>query len=265
MIKTSIASPCHQDWNSMKIGINQRHCTACKKDVIDFTQKTKEEIIAYLITHAQESTCARAYSHQLDFTRTEVAITIHALQKKPLPSNVAFFVLSASTFLMLSCQSPSSSSFWSKGNSEQIVDDKEKATNSQCEKDTEKHDDIAFAGMIVPLDMLENKEENLYSYTSVMPEFVGGMDSLQAFLSKNIVYPSYEKKNKIEGTVYATFVVDTLGNVKNIEITQSVENALNFDKEVKRVLGKMPTWQPGKLASGEIVNVVFYLPVEFKL
>ena len=53
-MKFDIPNPCSEDWNKMKIGLNARHCDSCAKDVIDFTQQSREEILTYLLMHNGE-------------------------------------------------------------------------------------------------------------------------------------------------------------------------------------------------------------------
>jgi TonB family protein len=84
------------------------------------------------------------------------------------------------------------------------------------------------------------------------------------YVRKHLHYPKWEKKNKIQGTVYATFVVDEMGNVSNPEIMRSVEGARNFDEEVLKVILSMPKWKPG-MDQGKVVPVQFNLPFKFEL
>lgn len=53
-----IASPCHESWATMTPTATGRHCAACQKTVVDFTQKTDTEILAALRQAAGE-TCGR--------------------------------------------------------------------------------------------------------------------------------------------------------------------------------------------------------------
>lgn len=44
-MKIKIKEPCDADWNKMKIGVQSRHYELCVKNVMDFTQMTRQEII----------------------------------------------------------------------------------------------------------------------------------------------------------------------------------------------------------------------------
>lgn len=96
----------------------------------------------------------------------------------------------------------------------------------------------------------------------VLPEYVGGEDSLMKKLSENLVYPSECAEAEIQGKVVVKFVVDIKGKVKNIEVVNSVHPAL--DAEAVRVVALLDDWIPGKM-NGETVNVYYTLPILFKL
>lgn len=86
---------------------------------------------------------------------------------------------------------------------------------------------------------------------------------LDAFFVKNIRYPQLAKEQGIEGVVYLTFVVDTKGDVRDIEILKGAHPLL--DREVLRVAKFMPKWEPVKDENGEIIEYQYSKPVRFKL
>jgi protein TonB len=60
--------------------------------------------------------------------------------------------------------------------------------------------------------------------------------------------------------VKAFFVVTKEGKIDQVKIISAGRNDL--DKEVERVINKMPLWKPGK-QNGSAVAVYFNLPVTF--
>lgn len=60
-----IPEPCAESWDAMTPTGLGRHCAACQKTVVDFTQKSDAEILAYLANAAGE-TCGRLGSDQLN-------------------------------------------------------------------------------------------------------------------------------------------------------------------------------------------------------
>ena len=60
--------------------------------------------------------------------------------------------------------------------------------------------------------------------------------------------------------VSASFIVNKNGKIEQVKITNGGRNDL--DKEVERVINKMPLWKPG-MQNGNAVAVYFKLPVTF--
>jgi len=105
--------------------------------------------------------------------------------------------------------------------------------------------------------------EKVFAMVDEMPTFQGGrIEDFRNWVQKNIQYPEEAKKNKIQGTVYLSFVVDTEGQVKGIEIIRSANPVL--DNEVIRAMKTAPAWKPGK-QGGKVVNVAFSIPIRFVL
>jgi protein TonB len=93
-----------------------------------------------------------------------------------------------------------------------------------------------------------------------LPSYPGGMDALRKFLQKHLQSP-----DELEGgqsiSVRVKFVVDYTGKLKSFVTVQDGGDAYN--KEVVRVLRKMPDWVPGK-TKGENVSVYYVIPVRFE-
>ena len=45
-----IPKPCHEDWNTMTPTQQGKFCSACSKEVIDFSLMSDNQILIYLIT-----------------------------------------------------------------------------------------------------------------------------------------------------------------------------------------------------------------------
>ena len=59
-----LAQSCQESWAAMTPTGAGRHCAACQKTVVDFTQKTDAEILAHL-ARAAGGTCGRLHAGQL--------------------------------------------------------------------------------------------------------------------------------------------------------------------------------------------------------
>lgn len=105
-------------------------------------------------------------------------------------------------------------------------------------------------------------ENKVLDIAEINPEFPGGIEKMYSFLGKNLKYPRLLKENRIQGTVFVSFVVTRNGAIGNVEILRSPHQ--DFDAEVERVLKLMPKWNPGK-QGGNAVNVLYKMPIKFTL
>ncbi len=92
-----------------------------------------------------------------------------------------------------------------------------------------------------------------------MPEFPGGMNALRRFLERNLNNPRDLEENETV-SVKVRFVVGFDGKLKSFETIQ--DGGEEFNKEVMRVLKKMPDWVPGK-TQGQNISVYYTIPVKF--
>ncbi|MGI4741862.1 MAG: carboxypeptidase-like regulatory domain-containing protein [Janthinobacterium lividum] len=61
-----LPQPCTESWNAMTPTATGRHCAACQKTVVDFTEKTDTEILAYFRQVGAGETCGRLRADQLN-------------------------------------------------------------------------------------------------------------------------------------------------------------------------------------------------------
>ncbi|MEP6683457.1 MAG: energy transducer TonB [Parafilimonas sp.] len=108
--------------------------------------------------------------------------------------------------------------------------------------------------------VVEIKPDNTpLNWAQVMPEYPGGIEALRKFMLRNLNQPNdLQPGEKI--IVMASFVVNKNGQIEQVKIINSGRPDLN--KEVQRVINKMPVWEPG-IQNGNAVAVYFNLPVTF--
>ena len=114
-------------------------------------------------------------------------------------------------------------------------------------------------GSIIDPKATEEKEPFVYFSPQVMPEYPGGENAMRRFLQRNLRFDFEGKEPGSRVIIKCRFVVDKKGNVTAIEIVQSGGRP-EYDKEVSRVVTKMPAWKPG-FQNGQNVAVYFTLPV----
>lgn len=61
----TIPKPCHEDWEKMSPKEQGRHCEVCKKVVIDFSDKTEEEIYRFFRAGSGKKVCGNFRTDQL--------------------------------------------------------------------------------------------------------------------------------------------------------------------------------------------------------
>ena len=95
-----------------------------------------------------------------------------------------------------------------------------------------------------------------------LPQYPGGAVELMKWLTKNLRYPKLAQVRKTEGKVIANFYVEKDGSITGLKIVQSLSR--ECDKEVLRILGMMPNWQPG-VQNGRPCRTKVSIPIVFKL
>ena len=58
----------------------------------------------------------------------------------------------------------------------------------------------------------------VYTVVERQPQFPGGMDSLNAFINRNLHYPAEAQKAGIKGKVFVSFIVEMDGSLRNITV-----------------------------------------------
>ncbi|HOK26812.1 MAG TPA: energy transducer TonB [Bacteroidales bacterium] len=106
-----------------------------------------------------------------------------------------------------------------------------------------------------------SQNENLIEGFSVesMPVFEG---RLEKFIEKHIQYPMSALKDSIEGRVFVSFWVDSLGNTSKHTLILGIREDLN--QEALRV-AKLIKFSKPAMQNGKPVKVKYTLPFDFNL
>jgi len=117
----------------------------------------------------------------------------------------------------------------------------------------------------------ENDEQAVvFKIVEEMPQFedcgevkvLARSECFQDYLCKKLRYPEFAKRNKVQGEVIVSFIIDEAGKVSNAKIIQDIGAScgtatLNFVKA-------MPDWKAGK-QRGKAVKVAYQLKVDYRL
>lgn len=95
-----------------------------------------------------------------------------------------------------------------------------------------------------------------------MPAYEGGLQAMSKFISKNVKYPASARRMGIEGSVFVSFVVNSMGQIIDVKAIRGI--SADCDKEAERVIAMMPGWKAG-VQNGIPVSVRMVLPIKFTL
>lgn len=102
------------------------------------------------------------------------------------------------------------------------------------------------------------KGDTIYNKVEKMPEFKGGEQGLQLYLS-HVTQPNIALAKAVR--VYVSFVVDKQGNICDVSVVSPVSPLL--DEHAVGVIKGMPAFTPGS-HNGKPVCVRMYLPINYK-
>ena len=291
-MKVAIFEPCPANWEKMQIKLDARHCVQCDKSVVDFTKKSRAEIITYLIENPNGSVCGRMNQQQFDIKEEDLPELISILSQPRFRANAFLILAVVCSSLFYSCETASTGkkTIGKMKIEKQTINPIEKpkinpidntSIDDSLKKRKKQHiipqvelmgevsilpePPPAIAGGITyePLPEIEvvTNPEEILSYAEVMPEFPGGMPEMVKYLLENMIYPEEMKENGIEGRIFVQFVVTKTGSVKDVTIARGIDG---LNREAIRLVKQMPNWSPGK-NNGKEVNVKMVIPIRFSL
>jgi protein TonB len=99
-------------------------------------------------------------------------------------------------------------------------------------------------------------------YSVEKPQFPGGNQELDAYLSLNLRYPNEALTLKVEGEVVVSFTIDEDGTINDVKVLKDIGHGCGLEAE--RVVKSMPRWYPAR-KEGKAIKVNYKLPVVFEL
>ncbi|MFL5763318.1 MAG: energy transducer TonB [Bacteroidia bacterium] len=270
-----VPDPCGENWSGMQKQGNGRYCDSCKKVVVDFRNKSNEEILDYIRENSGKKICGTFKNTQLippdPFVRNQKVIRFLA---------AALLVFGMTLF---SCQSVDlgdkppvpEQNFETTGLVIAPVTEDSTANNlkpvtGECimpppsfsapvpVDEPTTTGDISMPGR--KTDTLKAKSgEEIILFADVMPQFPG---ELQEFIQNNLVYPQSARDLDLQGMVIITFTVMKDGTIAEPKILKGLSK--DCDKEALRVIKMMPKWKPG-FKGERAMNVQMNIPIKFRL
>ena len=214
---------CPQNWDNMPLCAGGRFCSICQKVVYDFTNKSQNDYEKMYQKHNGQM-CGRFQQAQLK--------PISALKKV-----AALMTLSLA------------------------------ATEANAQTGN------VQTGMVIPRGLVGkvaiSPERKLsqskpgYYHLEQDYEFKGGEDAMRAFIKNNLKYPENAKKQKIQGTVYVAFAVETDGHLTDIKLKKGFDVACNT--EAVRLVALMQRKWKAKNKDAKLSRRYSMLPITFSL
>lgn len=96
--------------------------------------------------------------------------------------------------------------------------------------------------------------------TDKIAEFPGGEKARIRYLNDHLQCPFISILNRVQGKVFVTFTIDTLGKVGDVDILRGLD--IGCDLAVIEVIKNMPVWIPAS-KGGKAVKIKMNMPVEF--
>lgn len=105
-------------------------------------------------------------------------------------------------------------------------------------------------------------DDEVFVVVEEQAEFPGGLDSMYAYIVKNLKYPELAKEKGIEGRVFVSFIIEKDGSISNVKLLRGIGGGC--EEAAVEMVKNMPKWKPGT-QRGKPVRVQFNLPIKFEL
>ena len=105
-------------------------------------------------------------------------------------------------------------------------------------------------------------DDEVFVVVEEQAEFPGGMDSMYAYIQKNLKYPEAAEEKGIQGRVFVQFVIEKDGSISNVKILRGIGGGC--EEAAVEMVKNMPKWKPAK-QRGKPVRYQYVLPIKFEL
>jgi periplasmic protein TonB len=103
--------------------------------------------------------------------------------------------------------------------------------------------------------------DSIYSLLDRPPLYLGGASRIKEYLAEDIVPPLHKAQEKVIGTVFIAFIIDSTGITSRHHVLKGIGTRCNL--EALRLVKALPdSWFPGIL-NGQSVTVKYVIPVVF--
>jgi len=215
----------------------QTDCSVLKTPV---TKENYLRMIMDQVINTHYISMTNAFSYSLSKKRLTMLTTMKASHKTAKIKYLGLVPLIAAMFLFFACSDE--------------TNETDQATEKQSEESRE------------PGSKTKAKQDkDLYLKVEDMPVYKEGQ-GIKAFrqdIQRKLEYPEEAAKKNISGVVVLEFIVNKQGEITDPEVIKGAHTLLN--EASMEAFEKMPNWEKAGKQNGETVNVIFNIPVVFKL
>lgn len=106
-------------------------------------------------------------------------------------------------------------------------------------------------------------QESLLPVPNFVPaEPLCGLDSLNTYLKKRLIYPQKIAAQRIEGTVVVSFTITKNGTVSDVAVVKGIQSTI--DSIALQAVKAMPLWAPAQ-SNGTPVESRHTIPLDFRV
>jgi len=140
-----------------------------------------------------------------------------------------------------------------------VVEEVSSATD-KTQMDKNEVEEIPF----IPVKKVYAPDDEVpFQIVEIKPRFQGGDENVfTKWVFEQLQYPADARKERVQGRVILSFVIDEGGDVRDVKVVRGV--APSLDQEALRVVAMSPKWTPGT-QRGKNVKVRYIFPVIFQL
>lgn len=118
---------------------------------------------------------------------------------------------------------------------------------------------LSFTQVLLGQINSDTSKVQVVNMPPIEASFPGGVVALKTYLKDNITYPKEYSEISIVGKIYVSFYIEVDGAVSEVEIVRGIDGKL--DEIVKKMIYRMPKWQPAKDIDGSDIRSRVLFPV----
>jgi Gram-negative bacterial TonB protein C-terminal len=93
--------------------------------------------------------------------------------------------------------------------------------------------------LFAKVGLAQRDSVEIFSDPQISPECLGGVKAQIKFIKDNFIYPTIAQEKGISGKCYVSFVIDTIGQTKNVIVVKGIKDCTQCDDEAKRLIRLM--------------------------